>query len=76
MKNKINVSESAISAIVNLQHRNGTYSYYANALTRLINFVLHQSDEIGISDREAMATLRALHSIREDLPSSPLILCT
>lgn len=67
MKHSINLSNAAISAIINLQHHNGTYRYYTDTLSRLITFVLHQSDEIGMSDREAMATLRALHSLREDL---------
>lgn len=67
MKNNIKLTAFALRAIINLQHSNGTYRYYADTLSRLITFVLHQSDEIGMSDREAMATLRALHSLREDL---------
>lgn len=67
MKQSINLSNSAILAIINLQHPNGTYRYYNNMLSRMINLVLNQSDEIGMSDREAMATLRAIHSLREDL---------
>lgn len=67
MKKNIKLTAFALRAIINLQHSNGTYRYYADTLSRLITFVLHQSDEIGMSDCEAMATLRALHSLREDL---------
>lgn len=67
MKNNIKLTAFALRAIINLQHPNGTYRYYADTLSRLMTFVLHQSDEIGMSDNEAMATLRALHSLREDL---------
>lgn len=57
----------ALVVIEALQHNNGTYTFYTNALKRLFNFVLDQSDEIGMSDTEAINTLRALQYIREDL---------
>lgn len=61
------LSEEAQSAITALQHVNGTYHYYADALGRLSNLVLYQSDEIGMSSTEALSTLRALADLRADL---------
>lgn len=63
----IALTPEALVVIEALQHNNGTYSFYTNALKRLFNFVLDQSDEIGMSDTEAIHTLRALQYIREDL---------
>lgn len=63
----IALTPEALVVIEALQHNNGTYSFYTNALKRLFNFVLDQSDEIGMSDTEAIYTLRALQYIREDL---------
>lgn len=61
------LSSEAIAAIKALQHDNGTYTFYANTLKRLFNFVFDQSDEIGMSDTEAISTLRALRYMQEDL---------
>lgn len=66
-KHNIKLSTGAIDAIVALQHKNGTFVYYDHTLSRLFNFVLDQSDEIGMSSHEAIETLRALDSIRKDL---------
>lgn len=63
----ITLTPEALVVIEALQHNNGTYTFYANALKRLFNFVLDQSDEIGMSDTEAINALRALQYIREDL---------
>lgn len=63
----IALTPEALVVIEALQHNNGTYSFYTNALKRLFNFVLDQSDEIGMSDTEAIYTLRALQYISEDL---------
>lgn len=63
----IALTPEALVVIEALQHNKGTFTFYANALKRLFNFVLDQSDEIGMSDTEAINTLRALQYIREDL---------
>lgn len=63
----IALTPEALAVIEALQHNNGTYTFYTNALKRLFNFVLDQSDEIGMSDTEAIHTLRALQYINEDL---------
>jgi len=63
----IALTPEALMVIEALQNNNGTYTFYANALKRLFNFVLDQSDEIGMSDTEAIHTLRALQYIRQDL---------
>lgn len=63
----IALTPEALNVIATLQHKNGTYTFYTNALNRLFNFVLDQSDEIGMSDTEAIHTLRALQYIREGL---------
>lgn len=65
--NNINLSAEAITAINALQHPAGTYTYYRDTLSRLFNFVLSQSDEIGMSDTEAIRTLRVLDAVRSDL---------
>ena len=63
----IALTPEALVVIEALQHDKGTFTFYTNALKRLFNFVLDQSDEIGMSDTEAISTLRALQYIREDL---------
>lgn len=63
----IALTPEALVVIEALQHNKGTFTFYTNALKRLFNFVLDQSDEIGMSDTEAINTLRALQYIREDL---------
>lgn len=65
--NTIQVSDEARAAIIGLQHSAGTYHYYRATLDRLFNTVLHTSEELGMDDMEAVATLRALDSIRHDL---------
>ena len=65
--NTIQVSDAALSAINGLQHPAGTYDYYRRTLDRLFNTVLHASEELGMDDMEAVATLRAIDSIRQDL---------
>lgn len=65
--NNINLSAEAVNAINALQHPAGTFSYYRDTLSRLFNFVLSQSEEIGMSDTEAMHTLRVLDAVRADL---------
>lgn len=65
--NTIQVSDAALSAINGLQHLAGTYDYYRRTLDRLFNTVLHASEELGMDDMEAVATLRAIDSIRQDL---------
>lgn len=67
MKNNIILSADATQVIRNLQHSCGTFDYYNDTLTGLFNYILNQSDEIGMSDTEAIHTLRALQYIREDL---------
>lgn len=65
--NTIQVSNEARAAIIGLQHNAGTYHYYRATLDRLFNTVLHASEELGMDDMEAVATLRAIDSIRQDL---------
>lgn len=68
MKTKnITLSAEAVAAIEGLQNSCGTYDYYASTLSRLFNYVLAQSDEIGMDDTEAIATLRVLQSLKTDL---------
>ena len=67
MDNNINLSAEAIRVINDLQHSKGTYQYYRETLDRLSSFILHQSDEIGMDDTEAIHTLRVIDSIRMDL---------
>lgn len=68
MKTKnITLSPEAITAIEGLQHNCGTYSFYIDTLSRLYNYILAQSDEIGMDDTETLHTLRALHFLKIDL---------
>lgn len=67
MENNITLSPEAVKAIEALQHGCGTYQFYRTHIDRLFNYILDSSDEIGMSDTEAMATLRALNSLRADL---------
>lgn len=65
--NNISLSAHAVRAIEALQHKNGTYRFYADTLGRLFNYILSQSDEIGMSETEAIHTLRVLQYLKEDL---------
>lgn len=77
MENNINLTPDAVKAIQALQHPCGTYQFYRAHLDRLFNYILNNSDEIGMSDSEAMHTLRALNALRSDIadiagPPAPL----
>lgn len=77
MENNINLTPDAVKAIQALQHPCGTYQYYRSTLDRLFTYILNNSDEIGMSDNEAMATLRTLNALRSDIadiagPPAPL----
>lgn len=77
MENNINLTPDAVKAIQALQHPCGTYQFYRAYLDRLFNYILNNSDEIGMSDNEAMHTLRALNALRADIadiagPPAPL----
>lgn len=77
MENNINLTSDAVKAIQALQHPCGTYQFYRLHLDRLFNYILNNSDEIGMSDNEAMHTLRALNLLRSDIadiagPPAPL----
>lgn len=63
----IALTPEGIRAIDALRHNCGTYAYYSDTLSRLFNYVLTQSDEIGMDDTEAVHTLRVLHSLKTDL---------
>ncbi len=63
----IALSPEAIVAIEGLQHNCGTYSFYSDTLSRLYNYILAQSEEIGMDDTETLHTLRALHFLKADL---------
>lgn len=67
MKNYLNLSAEAIRSINAIQHPCGTYGYYHRTLRRVFNHILHHSDEMGMSSNEAVATLRALDNIDEDI---------
>ena len=66
-KNIITLSTAAIAAIQHLQDTNGTFEFYTSTLDRLFNYVLNQSDEIGMSDTEAVHTLRVLSYLKNDI---------
>lgn len=66
-KKNIELSPEAANAILALRHSQGTFDYYVNALRRLFYLVLHQSEEIGMSYSETVATLRAISGIIDDL---------
>lgn len=61
------LSPEAVEVILSLQHPNGTYRYYRDSLDGLSRYVLHQSEEIGMSDSEALHTLRVLSAVKADL---------
>lgn len=67
MKNNIILSDGATQVIRNLQHSCGTFGYYDDTLTGLFNYILDQSDEIGMDDMEALHALRVLNALKADL---------
>ena len=67
MSNSIKLSVKAANAITALRDANGTLEYYQNTLRLIGRIFLEQSDEIGLTDTEAIHILRVLHSINCDL---------
>lgn len=63
----LSLSPEAVAAIEGLQHPNGTFGYYRDALSRLSVCILHMSDEIGMSDTEALHHLRVIDAVMGDL---------
>lgn len=64
---KINLTPDAIRAIESLQAVGGTFKFYDDTLKRLENYILEFAEEIGMSDTEALHTLRVLRYVRQDL---------
>lgn len=56
-----------LSAILALKHAAGTAELYDCTLERLFNAVLHNQDDFGMDDTEALETLRAIAMLRSDL---------
>lgn len=54
-------------AIRDLRHVAGTYEIYESTLAGVTKVILHQSDELGMSDHEALNIIRVLDMIRYDL---------
>lgn len=54
-------------AIESLQVAGGTFKFYDETLKRLENYILEFAEEIGMSDTEALHTLRVLRCVRRDL---------
>lgn len=67
MENNIVLSEKAMKVVLALQHKNGTYCFYDTALSRMFNFILEQSDEIGMDATETIDILRAINCLKADL---------
>lgn len=66
-KHTIKVSDSHLMVIKALRNKNGTYNCYRSTLERIFTTLLYQSEELGMSDNELIATLRVIDSIRRDL---------
>lgn len=64
---KINLTPDAIRAIESLQAVGGTFKFYDETLKRLENYILEFAEEIGMSDTEALHTLRVMRYVRQDL---------
>lgn len=64
---KINLTPDAIRAIESLQAVGGTFKFYDDTLKRLESYILEFAEEIGMSDTEALHTLRVLRYVRQDL---------
>lgn len=64
---KINLTSDAIRAIESLQAVGGTFKFYDDTLKRLESYILEFAEEIGMSDTEALHTLRVLRYVRQDL---------
>lgn len=67
MEKPIKLTKEAASAVSDLRTTGGTLSLYQETLGRLFKLVLHQGDEIGMSDFEAVSTIRVIDMIRTDL---------
>jgi hypothetical protein len=64
---KIQLSDQAIRSIAALQHNAGSADLYINTLKSIKTYILHCSEEFGMSDTEAMSTMRALDLIELDI---------
>lgn len=67
MKLIINTDSAAAKAITAMIHSAGTSETYINTLSRLYNCVLHNQDDLGMDDTEAIDTLRCLDLLRSDI---------
>lgn len=58
---------AGLLAIAGLQHAAGTAETYENTLERIFYAVLHNQDDLGMDDSEAIDTLRTLELLRADI---------
>lgn len=67
MKLTINTESAAASAITAMVHSAGTSEIYINTLSRLYKCVLHNQEDLGMDDTEAIDTLRTLDLLKSDI---------
>lgn len=67
MENNLKLTPDAVKAIQALQHPCGTYKFYRTHLGGLVNYILNNSDKIGMSQNEAMNTLCTLNALLSDI---------
>lgn len=76
MELTIKTNSPAANVIIALTHPAGSAKFYIDTLSRLFNAVLYNQDDLGMSDTEAIETLRALSLLKADIKaiaSDPLL---
>ena len=67
MEITINTESRAAQILLALTHKAGTAEIYINTLSRIINAALFNQDDLGMSDTEALDTIRTLSLLRSDI---------
>lgn len=67
MELTIKTNSPSANAIIALTHPAGSAKFYTDTLSRLFNAVLYNQDDLGMSDTEAIETLRALALLKADI---------
>lgn len=63
----IKTNSRVAQVIINIAHSAGVAEMYINTLGRISNAVLFNQDDMGMSDAEALDTIRALNLLRLDI---------
>ncbi len=61
------ITDNVKTALTEIQEPNGMYELYDTTLSRIEDILFINSDDIGLSDSDALSILRVLRLLRHDL---------